>query len=557
MKKKVILGFASTPTYSGNTKALYEQINMNYSDKYECVWCVKNNIEKKRLEKNNINVISEEDENFSNEFKKIEIMFITHDQFIDKKTKLQTFISLWHGFGPKRSGYALTNDIYEKEFCNKYSNVIDYLCVSSEFSKMIFSYVLNIDDDKIIIYPSQRNKYIFENKGKENIKNIIDKDINRYKKILLYAPTFRNGIGKEEGKLNVDNALGLIKYNEKDLNKYLEENEYLLIIKLHPSEETKINTDKFGENIILLQENKLIEKNISINEILSGIDCLITDYSSIYTDFILTEKPVIFLNTDIEKYNKKRGIYFDSEKIWFPGPVVNNIVDFKEEVTRLFQNKNYYKEERKEYNKLVNGTEPENTNKFIEEFINQIGTKRKIPPIINYIKDDKFNKNELKNIEQWKRKLKNYKFVEWNLSDLKTKERYEKYKDKTLFKLSILYDYGGLFIEPSIQIIRDLEDLCINSEYLFIIDKYGKCITDVIGSSKNNEFVKECLNRKWFGINSDEKIFKYQKSDLFFNVEEQYEFSKNNDNNTKKYFNNSKITMKNKIGRALKYGFNI
>lgn len=555
--KKIILGFASNPTYSGNTKALYEKIQMNYSDKYECVWCVKDDFEKKILKRNNINVISEEDENFGNEFKEIEIMFITHDQFIDKKTKFQTFISLWHGFGPKRSGYALTNDIYEKKFCDNYSKTIDYICVPSEFLKMIFSYVLNIDDNKIIIYPSQRNRYVFENKGKENLKNIVDKNIYKYKKILLYAPTFRNGIGKEEGELNVENALGLIKYNEGDLNKYLEENEYLLIIKLHPSEETKINTKGFGKNIILLQEKKLIEKSISINEILSGIDCLITDYSSIYSDFILTEKPVIFLNTDIEKYNKKRGIYFNSEKIWLPGPVVNNIMNFKEEVTRFFQDENYYKEERKEYNKLVNGTEPENTNKFIEEFVNKIETKRKIPPIINYIKFDKISKKQLENIEQWKRKLKDYKFIEWDLKDLKTKEIYEKYNDKTLFKLSILYKYGGIFIDPSIQILNNLDDLCANSEYLFVIDKYGNCITDVIGASKNNKFVKECLDRRWFGINDDEEIFKYQKNDLFLNVEEQYEFLKNDVIKTKKYFNNSNITIKNKIGKALKYGFNI
>lgn len=477
---------------------------------------------------------------------------------MNKKRRNQIFISLWHGFGPKRTGLLTKGRYlyeYESVFARKYADVIDYILVQSEFAQIIFNSRYECGVDKLIKYPYPRNEYLIKSDGKRNLKEILNLDVYKYKKIIMYAPTFRKGLGRKEGKLSDDNLLNLRKYNEKELNKYLEENNYLLLLQLHPSEESILPEEKMGNNIKILSSKKMNEKNITINELMNSIDLMITDYSSIYMDYLLLNRPLVFLNTDYKSFKEDRGILFENEDFWFPGPKVDTLENLETEINVFMNNSNYYKEERRKFSEIINGKNNNNYDSILNDFILKLKVKKSIPQIIHYIKSD--SKNDEDNIKRWKEKLEDYQFIEWDLEDSKTKSLYEKYNDRTLFKLSIIYDYGGIFIEPSIQILNNLDDLCFNSEYLFIIDKYGNCITDVIGASKNNKFVKECLNRKWFGINNDEEIFKYNKNDLFLNVEEQYDFFKNNSIKTEKYFNNPNITIKNRIGRALKYGFNI
>ena len=65
-----------------------------------------------------------------------------------------------------------------------------------------------------------------------------------YDKVLMYLPTFRNGLGRENDGAFSDNILNLEKYNEEELENYLEDNNYLLIIKYHPYEINKKNIIK-------------------------------------------------------------------------------------------------------------------------------------------------------------------------------------------------------------------------------------------------------------------------------------------------------------------------
>lgn len=557
-ENKIKIGFASNPVYSGNAKALYEQLQKRKLEDYELIWFVKDEKQKEMLLNLNIKVISEKDDEFEEIFRKTEFMFITHDQYIDKKQENQTFISLYHGVGPKKSGYAL-EDCYERKFADKYGKLLDYICVPSEFAKMLFSYIFNIDNNKIIVAPYQRNRYIFESNGKKNIEKIIDISIKNYKKIIMYTPTFRKGIGKEEGDINRNNILGLKPYYEENLNEFLEKNNYLLVVKLHPSEEALIDENIIGKNVVILKDECMQKNNITINEILNGVDCLITDYSSIYTDYLLLEKPVIFIDTDLEKYSKKRGIYFNSEEFWYPGPIVNNIENFTKEIEKLLEEDDYYINERKKYNNLINGNENKDFNKFIDEFVLKLKSKYKISKIIHYLKKDKYTQKELENINEWKENLKDYEIKQWDLDSEEIKQIMENEKiekeNQTLIKLAILYKYGGVFIDSNIQLINSLEHLLIENDKIFIKDEYGNCIDLVIGASKNNEFIKECLNRKWFGINQDEEIDFYKKKDVFVSIEEQWRIGQEDFQDTDKYFNDTNITLKNKIRRALKYGF--
>ena len=96
-------------------------------------------------------------------------------------------------------------------------------------------------------------------------------------------------------------------FNFDKLNKILKEKNSILLLKLHPA--TRIGNVDFGNfsNLILL------DKKIDIYPLLPSTDILITDYSSIYYDYILMRnKDVILFPFDYKEYvENSRDFAFD------------------------------------------------------------------------------------------------------------------------------------------------------------------------------------------------------------------------------------------------------
>ncbi|MGN1183628.1 MAG: CDP-glycerol glycerophosphotransferase family protein, partial [Oliverpabstia sp.] len=90
-----------------------------------------------------------------------------------------------------------------------------------------------------------------------------------------------------------------------------------------------------------------------IMEVLNIFDMLITDYSSIYIDYLLTGKPVMFLPYDREEYLKERGMNFDYDQVT-PGPKPKTLKEFLNSVYELLYNHNSYGQQRADVNRFFN-----------------------------------------------------------------------------------------------------------------------------------------------------------------------------------------------------------
>ena len=95
------------------------------------------------------------------------------------------------------------------------------------------------------------------------------------------------------------------------------------------------------------------DKVLDSMEILAGFDGVITDYSSIYIDYLLTEKPLLFLPYDLEEYEQKRGMNFRYMDVT-PGPKPVTMDGFMKELFKLLTDTSYYKEERHKGNLFFN-----------------------------------------------------------------------------------------------------------------------------------------------------------------------------------------------------------
>ena len=86
----------------------------------------------------------------------------------------------------------------------------------------------------------------------------------------------------------------------------------LLIFKGHPAQPIDVSIKKELTNFLVIDNDWVAQQNIQLYELLGKTDALITDYSSVYYDYLLTDKPVGLTVDDIDDYIKSRGFVYDN-----------------------------------------------------------------------------------------------------------------------------------------------------------------------------------------------------------------------------------------------------
>lgn len=442
MKKYNIL-FASHPDYSGNSKALYEYMKANFPEA-NLYWVIYDDSNYDLLKKNNVECYVYGSAEFTKLFETIDIVFFTHDELIDMKRPNQVFIFLLHGCAGKKFGYLLEKEQrapQDEKFLELMKNNIDYVMSPSELWNILLHYGFDIAYEKIIQKGMPRIDYIHSTDGKANLKKC-GIDVYSYDKVFMYLPTFRNGLGRENDGYFSDNILNIDKYEEDKLEQFLEDNNYLFIVKYHPYETNKKDITNF-KNIVVLDDSIMTKNLITLTEIINGVDLIVTDYSSAFSEFLILDRPVCFLQNDIKMFKKNRGITFDNVKFWSPGPFIKNFNDFKIETKKLIEDKSYYQEERQNY---VNINFSTNTKNCSSDIVDYLFKKKNIDKVMTKKRDvvdskllQLYDENlKLKNIiekNEWNRLQEENKMLDSELRDLKDRV----YKSET--KLKEIYSY--------------------------------------------------------------------------------------------------------------------
>jgi len=214
---------------------------------------------------------------------------------------------------------------------------------------------------KVLGYP--RNDVFFNKKLLfENFYD--DLQMKNYKKTILYCPTFRFYSSKT--KPFSDDFL-------KNLNEYLKKKEYLFLIKSHINEKVEANTKNLS-NIVDVTDH--VE---DVQELLCDIDILITDYSSVFFDYVLLDRPIVFYCYDLEQYLSEsvNGMYFDYFKE-LPGPFVtteSELLNKIETVENWFKDSNYsknYSAFKIKFNQFLDGQSSQRLLNYIMKIKNQV-----------------------------------------------------------------------------------------------------------------------------------------------------------------------------------------
>lgn len=244
-------------------------------------------------------------------------VFFTHGLYtgviIPKK---HIIVNLWHGMPLKKIGLL---DGKPKSLVPRSSFAI---ATSTLYQKVIAdSFGLAIE--KVLIVGQPRNDLLLT---KTNSLAKLGINKIKYNHIIMWMPTYRKSrIGdiRNDGG-NFEESTGLTIDDLFQINETLEQENSLLIIKLHPMD--TLSADIFtGYNNFYVIDNSFLEKNsCQLYDILSHADSLITDFSSVYIDFMLTDRPIGFMVYDFEQYSQNRGFVFDRAIHYLPGIIIKD-----------------------------------------------------------------------------------------------------------------------------------------------------------------------------------------------------------------------------------------
>lgn len=327
-KKKIV--FFSYPDFSDNAREYYEYLKERHSGEYELIWVYDNlNNESYDLIKNKYYIAS---------FKAIlhiitsKYLVFTHPNFLSDifNIKSHLLLQLWHGMPLKTLGFVEKG--INKDLLKHYKNSgqLGHFFVTSDIFKlsMISSFLMN--PNRIFITGQPRTDCILKCRNKEKVAKFINKQ--EYDKVILYTPTYKEVIrnNRQDVGSGFKNIFYCDDYSETEFYKMLEEKNILFILKPHPFDEPfyrnyvcKGNLNH--KNIKVVYENDMKENGLYFYEFFQHADLMITDFSSIAIDYLITKKPVIFLNSTINEYSKNRGFILDDNyEILMAGAKVNS-----------------------------------------------------------------------------------------------------------------------------------------------------------------------------------------------------------------------------------------
>lgn len=139
--------------------------------------------------------------------------------------------------------------------------------------------------------------------------------------VFLWLPTYRNAVIGQR-RIDGEPYTSLLPFEEAtvlDIDSWLLAENALLLVKPHPLGQQG-ETGEYHQ--IRYVDTAMLEKHgVSLYELLASVDCLITDVSSVWVDYLLVDRPLIFAFPDLEAYRATRGIHLEPYDRWVPGPL--------------------------------------------------------------------------------------------------------------------------------------------------------------------------------------------------------------------------------------------
>ena len=328
--------------FRDNAKYLYLHLCRSHQEKFEFYFLTEDREVFRKLQNHNLPAILYPRWSTVCVMLKASIVIVDNLQWIENlkyDLLINTYkIQLWHGCSIKSLG--LDNEYYKEKFKSawwkiwyfargrfpKYDLFLSTSKINSEKifkPAFIFSKIIESGYPRNDIFFSKPDTFDLIGTDQSVIRKAKELKQDQYK-IILYAPTFRD-TGSGEDFLEKE-ALDL-----NELDNFAIKNKFFIIFKVHPWHEFPIDFKNL--------KNLIKYKNAGdVYPLLPLVDLLITDYSSIFFDFLYLNQPIIFFPYDYDKYIKEdRSLKYDYDWVT-PGPKCMNQKDLQRCIQKVLLN---------------------------------------------------------------------------------------------------------------------------------------------------------------------------------------------------------------------------
>lgn len=312
-QNRIICWANSFKQYGCSPKAITEYLLANYPGKFDIVWVFEQGVRIPKSFPNGVRAVRYFSLDYLKEIHTSHFVICnmrTGNAYMWDKRRGQRYIQTWHSsIRLKKIEKDAENTLPKSyiENAKKDSSKIDVLISGCEFSKKVFenSFWYN---GEILKTGTPRCDIFFSDVKAVRAKVCQALNLNPKSKILLYAPTFRNGNNASLHNLDFD----AVKQALTDTFG----GEWAVVYRFHPNIIKSYSIDQDGVDATRYPD---------MQELIATADILVTDYSSCMFDMAIAGKPCILYTPDLSNYiAKERGLYFEFKELPFPIALSNN-----------------------------------------------------------------------------------------------------------------------------------------------------------------------------------------------------------------------------------------
>lgn len=246
------------------------------------------------------------------------------------KREGQIYLNTWHGTPLKAMGYDVPSGAMDTGNVVRNFLSADYLLAPNEDTAEMYlsAYRMrNIFRGRLVAEGTPRvDKQFASGAERERVRSELRAHgvvLGDSQEIILYAPTWKGSF------YSPTNDIRQVRARVEAVAAQIDASKYRLLLKVHQQVHKHARTDAELRDF-------LVPNDVPTNEVLGVTDVLVTDYSSVFIDFLATGRPVLFYTPDLDDYGSSRGLYLPSEE--WPGPVCRDLDELVGRIKQLGSN---------------------------------------------------------------------------------------------------------------------------------------------------------------------------------------------------------------------------
>lgn len=247
----------------------------------------------------------------------------------------------WHGELSKPIGV----------FLGRATRHFDHLAVSSQNSRILRVAEFHLPPENVKVIGTPRQATLIRQPRASRVAAIK----GSREKWILFVPTFRKS---ERSRIDYDGSPPQEQTRRAlvDLDRLTRGEGATVWVRPHPLADP---ADYATAGLRLATDDALQSEGLTLYDMLAATDLLITDYSSIWVDYLILDRPVLGFCPDIEEYREARGLALEPYEQWFPGPITTTGRQLCAETANLLDGNDSHSERRRILRSLLTENRPQ------------------------------------------------------------------------------------------------------------------------------------------------------------------------------------------------------